>query len=227
MKYSELIRLAGTEALSMELIDWYGEEIPKRLQGVRRVLWPRSYGLDLMSSCDTVSQLRIASAKLIDCDGNFLTIYKPAERQMTAEEQAILQEWKEMEEEYYKHNPMGDSYWKKKAFFQNSKYPYMDGFTKKYGKRYLPYNDTVLDESSKGDKILVYRMIVSRKQIPKDIELINLGTFSKDKRYSIIKLNGTLRAVFHLWEDRTYTSIHECEEFSPGLYGIGPVLEAL
>lgn len=225
MRYSELKRLAGTEALSLELIEWHGGDVPERLKGIRRVLWPRSYGFDLMCMNDTISELRIESAKLVDCDGNYLTVFKPAERPLTEEEQNILQEWKQREEEYFKYNPMGDSYWKKKSFFANSQYPYMDGFTKNSGKRYLSHNNTVLDNSLKGDKVLVYRMIVNRNVFPNETELVSIGSFKKDKRYTIVKVDGNLRAVFHLWEDGSYTSIHECEEFAPGLYGIGRELE--
>ena len=78
--------------MSLELIEWHGGDVPERLKGIRRVLWPRSYGFDLMCMNDTISELRIESAKLVDCDGNYLTVFKPAERPLTEEEQNILQE---------------------------------------------------------------------------------------------------------------------------------------
>lgn len=47
-----------------------------------------------------------------------------------------------------------------------------------------------------------------------------IGKFNKDKRYSIVEINGELFALFNLRKDGTYDEKYECEEFAPGLYGI-------
>lgn len=52
-----------------------------------------------------------------------------------------------------------------------------------------------------------------------------IGKFDKDKRYSIVEMDGELFALFNLREDGTYDEKHECIEFATGLYGIGKKLD--
>lgn len=48
-----------------------------------------------------------------------------------------------------------------------------------------------------------------------------IGKFDKDKRYSIVEMDGKLFALFNLRKDGTYEEKYECKEFAAGLYGIG------
>lgn len=52
-----------------------------------------------------------------------------------------------------------------------------------------------------------------------------IGKFNKDKRYSIVEIDGELFALFNLKKDGTYEEKYECEEFAVGLYGIGRRLD--
>ena len=52
-----------------------------------------------------------------------------------------------------------------------------------------------------------------------------IGKFNKDKRYTIVEIDGELFALFNLKEDETYEEKHECKEFGVGLYGIGGRIE--
>lgn len=57
--------------------------------------------------------------------------------------------------------------------------------------------------------------------------MVVIGEFDKDERYSIVEIDGELFALFNLKEDGTYEEKYECEEFAPGLYGIGQKVEGL
>ena len=52
-----------------------------------------------------------------------------------------------------------------------------------------------------------------------------IGKFDKDKRYSIVEMDGELFALFNLKKDETYDEKYECIEFATGLYGIGKKLD--
>lgn len=48
-----------------------------------------------------------------------------------------------------------------------------------------------------------------------------IGKFNKDKRYTIVEIDGELFALFNLKKDGTYEEKYECKEFGVDLYGIG------
>lgn len=157
---ADLKRDAANGKIKFELLERYGETgeaIPERCRGIRTVQKVNTVGIMLVTADGLTSELRFASAKLVEYDGKFLTIYERGERDLTEQEQKILAEWKRIENEYYQQNPYGNSYWKKKEYFKNCPCPWLAGHETIRGKRYT-YNGKVRDNQIRGNAILKYRV---------------------------------------------------------------------
>ncbi len=88
-------------------------------------------------------------------------MFYPAERELTEEEIAVLDEWRTAQEEWERKNPYSDNiYWYRKDFFKSSSCPWMDGADMVKGKKYLSWSNKVLDTSVRGALQLKYRVIL-------------------------------------------------------------------
>lgn len=157
---AQLKREADSGKMRMELVERYGEsgdKIIERLRGNRKVLRSNSVCLVLENSSGEESELRLPCAKLVEYDGENLTIYRAGERDLTEEEKICLKAWQQKEIIYCKKNPYSNTYWYKQFFFENSNFPYLIGDKKVRGKKYN-YNGKVWDDSIKGDVILRYKV---------------------------------------------------------------------
>lgn len=103
------------------------------------------------------SSLDFPPAKLIEYDGKSLTIYEGGERDLTEQEKKILADWQKIEDDYYKQNPHGDAYWKKKDYFKKCPCPWLAGYEPVKGK-YYNYNGKILDNQVRGNAILKYNV---------------------------------------------------------------------
>ena len=160
MTLAALKRNANSGKMKMEIIERYGktgDDIIERLRGVRKVLRANSVALILQNLSGEESEMRIQSAKLIDYDGDFLTIYEVGERDLTEQEKAVLDEWQRIEKEYYEKNPYGEAYWKKVSYFEKCPCPWMSGFDTVNGKKYQ-HNGKVRDNQIRGAAILKYKV---------------------------------------------------------------------
>ena len=162
MSVAALKREANTGKMRLEILERYGksgEELPLKLRGVRRVLNSNSVALRIENTDGTVSSLFVdTGAKLVDYDGESLTVYDPAQRDLTDQERKILALWKDLENDYYAENPYGNAYWRRKEYFSHCPCPWLDGCDKVRGKRYLS-NGKVQDNSIRGNQILKYKVI--------------------------------------------------------------------
>lgn len=160
---AELKRDANGGKMSLEMIEWYGktgDEIRETLRGIRKVLRANTVAIILLNRDGNESEMRLNSAKLVDYDGENLTVYEAGKRDLTEQEQRILDEWQRIEDDYYKNNPYGDAYWKRKDFFAKCACPWLTGYEFVKGK-YLTYNGdkrVILDRSIKGEAILKYKV---------------------------------------------------------------------
>lgn len=121
------------------------------------------------------SWLDIPAASLVEYDGDTIKIYDVGYRHLTAEEQAVMEEWRKITQtERYKQDAYNDimtdgstTYYQDKRFFENSKYPYLNDCSDfKNGKKYtnvifLENNcrlegDFILDKSIKGLLLMAY-----------------------------------------------------------------------
>lgn len=159
---AELKRHANQGNMSLELLERFhktGDAIPEQFRGIREVIKATSAGLLLQYKDGGESRLDFKSAKLVDYDGDTLMIYEVGLRKPTEAEQAVLDEWAAIEREYEEQNPFGNSYWKKKSYFEKCPFPYMSGFDNHSGsKRYLPHNGMVLDRQVRGEMVLKYKV---------------------------------------------------------------------
>jgi hypothetical protein len=86
---AELKREANAQSISAEI----GEEIPERLRGIRKATRANTVSIFFQNADGRESELSIKAANLIDYDGDTLTIYEAGEREPTAEEKAILNDY--------------------------------------------------------------------------------------------------------------------------------------
>lgn len=157
---ADLKRDAANGKIKLEMVERFGKtgnEIPETLRGIRTVSKVNTVAIFLTNNDGVESELRLDSAKLVEYDGETLTIYKRGERGLTEQERKILADWQKIEDDYYQSNPYGDVYWTKKDYFKNCPYPWLAGYETIRGKRYN-YNGKILDNQVKGDAILKYRV---------------------------------------------------------------------
>lgn len=158
---AEFKRDATSGKIALELYEYYGKtEIPENLLGVRSISKVNTVGVTLRNTRGEESYLDIGHASLIEYDGETLTVYSPGYRQPTAAEQATLDEWVKIAEEYQKKDPCGNSWhWKYEDYFEKSPCPWMCGSKEIRGKKYIHYSGEVRDRAIKGDAILKYRIL--------------------------------------------------------------------
>lgn len=146
--------------IKLELVERYGktgEEIPARCRGIRTVQSVNTVGIMLETADGLTSSLDFPPAKLIEYDGKSLTIYERGERDLTDQEQKILADWQKIEDDYYKQNPYGNSYWKRKDYFKRCPCPWLSGYETVRGK-YYNYKGKILDNQVRGNAILKYNV---------------------------------------------------------------------
>lgn len=158
---ADLKRDAANGKIKFELMERYGktgDEIPEKLRGIREVEKVNTVGILLRSAEGKTSELSFVSAKLIEYDGKTLIVYQAGERELNEMEKLILAKWERVQKEYEEKNPYCNSYWKMKEFFnkKNCPCPYLSGFEKIKGKRYM--NGKILDDAIKGKVILKYNI---------------------------------------------------------------------
>ena len=154
---------AKSGRMSMEMIERYGaygEQIPEKLRGIRRVVGANTVALHLQNNDGNISELQVKCASLVEYDVDTLVVYEAGLRDLTDEERTILAEWKRIEDEHIKQNPFGDTYWKRKNYFATCTCPWLDGGDAVRGKRleYVCGTPKIRDNSIKGEAILKYRV---------------------------------------------------------------------
>lgn len=169
---SQLKRDAKAGVLKMELIERYGQtgdEIPERLRGVRPVIGANTTCIFFRNANGSKSDLPISRAALVDYDDDTLTVYCFGEREMTPEEKAVMDAWKQIaDSDEYKARARVDilsdgssTFYQKKWFFEKRGFPWMTGWESlaKYGKSYNPNTGLVKDVNVRGDVQLKYRIV--------------------------------------------------------------------
>ena len=163
MSLAALRREANSGTLSLELIERFGKtgaDIPHCLQGSRQVVRTNSVSFTLKNTEGKESELYLLPAKLVDYDGSMLTIYEAAHRDPTEEERNILAAARRERESFEKNNMYANSFWVEEDFIAKSSCPWMSGKDKKIkGKKYIPWEDKVRDQSVRGSAILKYKVV--------------------------------------------------------------------
>ena len=167
---ADLKRDAGSGKLSLELIERFGKtgnEIKSTMIGIRKVVGCNTVALSLLNNDGNISELRFGSAKLIEYGEDTLTLYLAAHRELTEEEQKILDEWKKIEDDCLAKNPFCETYWKRKDYFASCTCPWLDGSEMKRGKRleYVNGKPMIRDNSIKGEAVLKYKVHFAREVV--------------------------------------------------------------
>jgi len=160
---AELKRDAQTGRMILTLTERYGStDIIERLQGDRPVVGVNTVALKLMNKDGQTSELRLDNAKLTEYDGDTLTIYNPAYRDLTDNETKVLVSARAKRDEYDKQYPFGNGgYWLQKDYIAKSDCPWMEGYDFIKGKKYDQSRNKVVDKSIKGDAILRYKVTMA------------------------------------------------------------------
>ena len=161
MTLADFKRDVVNRKIKLELVERFGktgESISERCRGIRTIQSVNTVGIVLETTDGLSSILFFPPAKLIDYDGKSLTIYDRGERDLTEQERKILVDWQKIEDDYYKQNPYGDAYWKKKDYFKSCPCPWLDGHEAIRGKRYNFNTGKVIDSQIRGNAILKYNV---------------------------------------------------------------------
>lgn len=132
--FADFKRDAAKGNMSLELIDWYGktgEEIPKRIRGVRRVVKCTQFSLILQGKEE--SRLDYLRSSLLDYDSETLTIYTSGRRPLNEQEQRIVWQWQKLEADYKLSGKSNEEvYYLRKEYYRNSECPWLfsDSFVK-------------------------------------------------------------------------------------------------
>lgn len=161
---TELKAIAKLNILEAELIYRFGDEIPERLKGWRKIIGSNSVGIFLETSEGKKSELDLKTASLVEYGENLLTIYEAGERELDESEKALLGRWEAITktDDYIKQSELdmltdgSTTYYKKKSFFDNAKY--MLGYDFHEGKKFNHNTSKMIDRKIKGRMILQYRL---------------------------------------------------------------------
>ena len=161
MTLAQLKRDANSGCLVLEMMERFGdtgEQIPERLRGKRPVTRSNSIGIFLRNMSGEESELRLCNAKLTEYTGDELVIYGAGYRDVTPQEQAVLDGIKRILAE--RADEYNGGFWQAKQFAMESDCPWMwvYGTGAINGKRYDLCSGRVLDHAVRGDVAIRYKV---------------------------------------------------------------------
>lgn len=164
LSLSQLKKDAKTRNLFAELVIRQGTtDIPENLKGVRQIIGSNNVGITFLTKDNRKSELRIDCASLTEYTDTHITLYRPALRDLTKEEQAIMDKWElQRDREQEERDALTDgstSYYQEKRFFIESGYEYLMGLQTIQGKKYDFATKKVYDNKIKGEIDMQYRLV--------------------------------------------------------------------
>jgi hypothetical protein len=161
---AELKRLAKQGILEANMVYWFGDAIPERLKGFRKIIDANTVSIIFLNNDGKKSPLDILGASLIDWDDNSLSIFNVGERELTQDELDIMDQWKAISStKEYQQQAENDmltdgslTFWQKRKFFTDKGYEYLHVGNNK--KAYNHNTNKVKDSTVKGDLILKYEL---------------------------------------------------------------------
>lgn len=142
-------------------------DIPERLAMKRQIIDANSVGIFFKMADGKKSELRIERASLLEYTENTLTLYNAGFRELNEEEQAIMNEWKDIENKpenikQYEIDILTDGssmFYKKKMFFHNKGFSYLTGVEEEKGLQYDFNTSKIRDKSIKGTISMQYVLV--------------------------------------------------------------------
>lgn len=164
---ADLKRDAKSGAFEARMLVRCGSDnIPEQLQGWRRIATSNTVSLFFVRPDGNLSELPIPKASLVEYDGQTLTTYYAGYRDLTADEQKVMDGWRakadapEFKEraEYDALSDGSSTYYEEVSYFRKYGMEYMMGSKKQCGKRYDWNAGKVQDDSIKGDVCMRYEI---------------------------------------------------------------------
>lgn len=140
------------------------------------------------------SWMEFPPASLIEVNEKGFTIYNPGKRLMTADEKRVYDN-RPIDKEQSERDMMTDGsvmFYREKAYFAKSPYPYLNGHGEQKGKRFDYSTKQIIDNKIKGDVSLAYEFVEEANEKPKndgskikldDIHELDLWVTMPDGRY--------------------------------------------
>ena len=146
--------------------DMWKEDLPARLQGWRKLIASNSVSIFFQNADGNVSELQVKKASLVEYDGETLTIYYAGYRDLTADEQHVMDAWSKIastdeykERAHYDALTDGSStYYQKLWFFRDAGYEYLMGLEEQRGMKYDFNTGKVRDDKVKGPICMRYEI---------------------------------------------------------------------
>lgn len=144
----------------------FGENLPVRLQGWRKLVDSNSVSIFFLTPDGKKSELRLDKASLVEYDGKTLTVFNAGYRDLTEEEQCVMNAWKEKsstpqfkaQAEVDALTDGSSTYWAEVFYFRNAGYEYLMGLNKQRGMKYDFNSGKVQDDKIKGAVCMQYEI---------------------------------------------------------------------
>ncbi len=165
---AQLKRDAKSGKIWMKCVEYYGDpnKVPEKMRMPRRLVDANSVDIFFLSPDGDRSACSIRRAALVEYTDKGLTVFNYGERDLTPEEQKVMDEWNAIEssaefKEQARIDALSDgssTYWQKKWFFHDKKMPWLTGWgdLMEYGKSYHYATGKVRDLNVRGEPILKY-----------------------------------------------------------------------
>ncbi len=115
--------------------------IPEQLQGWRKIVGSNSVAIFVLRNDGRKSELPLEKASLVEYDGSTLTVFNAGLRDLTEEEQRVVDGWRRIANtEEYKERAINDvytdgssTYYQEKWYFEDAGFGYLFGHKKERG----------------------------------------------------------------------------------------------
>lgn len=164
---AELKREAKSGTLEGRMVIRGGSDnIPERLKDWRKIVASNSVSIFFQMSDGSVSELSLPQASLVEYDGTTLTVYNAGFRDLTVEEQRVMDGWKEKSStpEFKAQSDIdaltdgSSTYWAEVAYFSKAGYEYLRGIKEQRGLMYDAIRQQVRDAKIKGTVCMQYEI---------------------------------------------------------------------
>lgn len=164
---AELKREAKSGTLEGRMIIRGGSDnIPDKLKDWRKIVGSNSVSIFFQMSDGSVSELGLPKASLVEYDGQTLTVYNAGFRDLTVDEQRVMDGWNEKsstpefkaQAEVDALTDGSSTYWAEVAYFRKVGYEYLRGTTEQRGLMYDSIQKQVRDAKIKGTVCMRYEI---------------------------------------------------------------------
>lgn len=162
---AELKREAKSGVLEGRMLIRGGcNDIPERLKNWRKIVASNSVSIFFQMDDGNVSELRLPRASLVEYDEEKLTVYYAGFRDLTVEEQRVIDGWKDKsstpefqaQAEVDALTDGNSTYWAKVAYFTGAGFEYLMGTTEQRGLKYDYNRRQIRDAKIKGAVCMQY-----------------------------------------------------------------------